>query len=216
MVRIEDLTRALRFSGLSLRELRELLQQSETGDSDASRAVDLFIEAWNRGRDARPAFAAFHDEVQEEADDDDWPHALRDRLGLGHYSPGEHTPIAVALMRYTLADVFSVRKAQRLPTACALPTVLDGGMQEFFFPVPREHPYGATVHLGTDQADTLIAEIVHCRIDYKRTHLFQLGEITRPRLVQGQELRDARDLHLLALRDECKRADFGELFEGRT
>ena len=53
-------------------------------------------------------------------------------------------------MRYSLADVFSVRKGRGLPAACALPTVLDGGM------------------------------------------------------------------HLLALREECDRDDFGELFEGRT
>ena len=37
-----------------------------------------------------------------------------------------------------------------------------------------------------------------------------------PCLVHGEELRDARDLHLLALQEACDRADFGELFEGRT
>ena len=216
VVRIEDLTRALGRSALSLPELRDLLQRAEDGESDASRTVDLFFEAWNQSRDARPAFAAFHDEVQEEADDDDWPHALRDRLGLGHYRPGGHTPIAVALMRYSLAEVFSAGTGRGLPAACALPTVLDGGMHEFFFPVPREHPYGATVHLQPYRADTLTAEIVHCRIDYKREHLFRLGEITRPCLVHGGELRDARDLHLLALREACGRANFGEFFEGRT
>ncbi len=216
VVRIEDLTRALRFNALSLPELHELLQKAETGNSDASQAVDHFIEAWNQGRDARPTFAAFHDEVQEEMDDDDWPHALRDRLGLGHYRPGKHAPIAVSLMRYSLADVNLVRKARHLPTACALPTVLDGGMHEFFFPVPREHSYGATVHLQPDLADILTAEIIHCRIDYKREHIFRLGEITRPCLVQSQNLRDARDLHLLALQEACHRADFGEYLEGRT
>ena len=50
-------------------------------------------------------------------------------------------------MRYSLAEVFSVQEHRELPIACAVPTVLDGGMHEFFFPVPREHPYGATVHL---------------------------------------------------------------------
>ena len=216
VVRIENLTRALRFSALSLPELRELLQQADAGDSNAVRAVDFFLEDWNRSRDARPAFAAFHDEVQDEADDDDWPHALRDRLGLGHYRPSGHSPIAVALMRYSLTHVFSVQRRRGLPAPCALPTVLDGGMQEFFFPVPRQYPYGATVHLQPDRSDTLTAEILHCRIDYEREHMFRLGEITRPCLVHDRELRDARDLHLLALRDACDRDDFGELFEGRT
>ena len=107
VVRIEDLTRALRFSALSLSELDGLLQRADNRDSDASSAVNLFFETWNRGRDSRPTFAAFYDEVQEEADDADWPHALRDRLGLGHYRPGEDTPIAVALMHYSLEEVFS-------------------------------------------------------------------------------------------------------------
>ena len=216
VVRIEDLTRALRFSALSLSELDELTQRAHNEDSDAASAVSLFFETWNRFRDARPTFAAFYDEVQEEADDDDWPHALRDRLGLGHYRPGEDTPIAVALMRYSLEEVFSAQQARTLPAACALPTVLDGGMHEFFFPVPREHPFGATVHLQPDQADTLTAEIIHCRIDYKREHLWRLGRITRPCRLHGNELRNARDMHLLALQVTCVRENFGEFFEGRT
>ena len=216
VVRIENLTQALQFRHLSLSGLVELLQRAESGESDAGRAADLFFEEWNRIRDARPMFAAFYDEVREEADDDDWPHALRDRLGLGHYRPGKGAPIAVALMRYSLEEVFSVRNKRKLPVACALPTVLDGGMHEFFFPVPREHPYGATVHLQPDRTDTLTAEIVHCRIDYRREHLSRLGSITRPCRVHGHELRDGRDLHLLALREACERADFGEFFEDRT
>ena len=90
-------------------------------------------------------------------------------------------------------------------------------MHQFFFPVPREHPYGVTVHLLPDRADTLTAEIVHCRIDYRREHLYRLGTITRPhRLDDSRQLREARDLHLFALQVECGREDFGETFEGRT
>ena len=89
-------------------------------------------------------------------------------------------------------------------------------MHQFFFPVPREHHYGATVHLLPGLADTLTAEIVHCRIDYQRTHLYRLGTITRPHRLTGDQLRSARDLHLLALQVECGRTDFGETLEGRT
>ena len=216
VVRIEDLTRALHFRTLALSDLEDLLKRAEDGDSDAGRAVSDFFEEWNRRRDARPTFAAFYDEVREEADDDDWPHALRDRLGLGHYRPDVDTPIAVALMRYSLEEVFSARDDREPPAACALPTVLDGGMHEFFFPVPREHPYGATVHLQPGQADSLTAEIIHCRVDYRREHLWRLGQITRPCSVHGNELRSARDLHLLALQEACGRGDFGEFFEGRA
>ena len=216
LVRIEALNRPLQNSGLDLDDLNDLLQRADRGDDDADSAVRSFFDAWNQRRDARPAFAAFYDEVQQELNDDDWPHALRDRLGLGHYGHAGGAPLPVALMRYPLADVHSAQRQQQLSSACALPTVLDGGMHEFFFPVPREHPYGATVHLQPGRADTLTAEIVHCRIDYQREHLYRLGTITRPHRLDDGQLREARDLHLLALQVESDREDFGEAFEGRT
>jgi hypothetical protein len=120
------------------------------------------------------------------------------------------------MMGYSLAEVFSAQASRTLPIACAVPTVLDGGMHEFFFSVPREHPYGATVHLMPDQADALTAEIVHCRIDYKPEHLWRLGWITRPHQLTDDQLREARDLHLLALQLACDREDFGEPLAGRT
>ena len=215
LVRIEALNRPLQNSGLDLGGLKNRLQRADEGDGDAGRAVRSFLDTWNQGRDARPAFAAFYDEVQQESDDEDWPHALRDRLGLGHYGHAEGPPLPVALMRYPLADVYSAHAQQQRSSACALPTVLDGGMHQFFFPVPREHPYGATVHLQPDRADTLTAEIVHYRIDYRREHLYRLGTITRPHRLDDGQLREARDLHLLALQVESGREDFGEALEGR-
>ena len=215
LVRIEALSRPLQDSDLDIDGLNNLLRQADSGDGDATRAVHSFLDAWNQRRDARPAFAAFYDEVQQESDDADWPHALHDRLGLGHYGYAGGAPLPVALMCYSLADVYSAQERQSLSSACALPTVLDGGMHQFFFPVPRERPYGATVHLRPGRADTLTAEIVHCRIDYRREHLCRLGTITRPHRLDDDQLREARDLHLLALQDECGREDFGEALEGR-
>ena len=110
----------------------------------------------------------------------------------------------------------SAQADRGLSAACALPTVLDGGIHEFFFPVPKEHPYGATVHLVPGRADALTAEIIHCRIDYRRKHLSRLGTIKRPHQLTDDQLRDARDAHLLALRVECRRDDFGETLAGRT
>ena len=213
VVRIEALKRPLDASTLSLEELEDLLRRADGGDADADGAVRLFFENWNLRRDARPIFVAFYDEIKEEADADDWPHALRDRLGLGHYGYADGVPLPVALMRYSLEHVLSSAAG---PVAFALPTVLDGGMHEFFFPVPREHPYGATLHLLSDRADMLTAEIVHCRIDYAREHLWRLGWIRRAQPLHGDPLREARDLHLLALQVACDREDFGESFEGRT
>ena len=212
LVRIEALSRPLQRTALELGELVALLQST---DDEAGHAVGSFIAAWNQRRDARPAFAAFADEVRAEMEDDDWPHALRDRLGLGHYSATADAPMPIALMRYSIEDVLAAQ-TPAVANAVALPTVLDGGMHEFFFPTPRDHVYGATVHLVPELADTLTAEVVHCRIDYEPRHLHRLGEISRPVLLDDDQLREARDLHLYALRDAGGRDDFGEPLEGRT
>lgn len=213
LVRIEALDRPLERSTLELDELAQLLERD---NDEARHTVRSFIEAWNQGRDARPAFAAFADEVRAEMDDDDWPHMLRDRLGLGHYGVPGDKPQPVALMCYPLADVYAAQTRQPIANAVSLPTVLDGGMRKCFFPAPREHPYGATVHLGSGLAGTLTAEVLHCRIDYERRHICHLGEITRPTRLDDQQLREARDLHLYALREACGREDFGEPLEGRA
>ena len=212
LVRIEALNRPLQRSALEFPELEELLQRA---DDDAMQVVRFFLSAWNQRRDARPAFAAFADEVQAEMEDEDWPHALRNRLGLGHYSATDDAPLPIALMRYSLKDVLAAQ-TPAIASAVALPTVLDGGMHEFFFPAPRDHPYGATVHLVPDLADMLTAEVVHCRIDYEQHHIYRLGEISRPARMGDAQLREARDLHLYALREASRRDDFGEPLEGRT
>jgi hypothetical protein len=178
--------------------------------------VEEFFEGWNRMRDPRPAFCAPQHEVDLEIADADWQHALRDRLGLGHYGLPGGAAIDVALMAYEMSDVIASQKAARIPTACALPTALDGGMHQFFFPVPREYPFGATVHLAPGKADTLTAEWLHCRIEYEPRHLVKLGRIVRPHGVDDPALVEARDLHLLSLQIECTRPDFGEPLKGRA
>ncbi len=224
LVRFEHLARPLK--GMwddggtlkkKLENLRNLLARADSGkDYDAERSVAEFFELWSSLRDNRPSFAAFYDEVREECDDDDWPHALRDRLGLGHYSGHPDDLIPVALMRYSVQEVFEAQKARSVPSACALPTALDDGMHEYFFPVPASYPFGAALHLDPPKGDVLTAEILHCRIEYERRHLLKLGFITRPHRQRDDVLRESRDLHLTALRIETDRHDFGEELRGRT
>jgi hypothetical protein len=217
VVRLEALTKVLKKELLTLAQLEDLLRHGDSGrDADARAAVEEFFDEWNRKRDARPAFCAPRDELSDEIADADWPHALRDRLGLGHYGLSGGAGIDVALMAYDMSEVIASQKTARIPTACALPTALDGGMHQFFFPVPREHPFGATVHLAPGKAETLTAEWLHCRIEYERRHLVKLGRIVRPRAVDDRELIEARDLHLLSLQIECTRPDFGEPLMGRV
>ena len=200
-----------------LDNLHELLQRADSGkDYDAEQSVAAFFDLWNNRRDNRPSFAAFYDEIQDDCDDDDWPHALRDRLGLGHYGGHPDVLIPVAMMRYSLKEVFETQKGRMIPTACALPTVLDGGMHEYFFPVPTSYPFGATLHLDPPNAEVLTAEILHFRIEYQRRHLLKLGFITKPHRQHDNLLRESRDIHLLALRIETHQYDFGEELRGRT
>ncbi len=200
-----------------LENLLDLLARADSGkDHDAEKSVASFFELWRGLRDNRPSFAAFYDEVREECDDDDWPHALRDRLGMGHYSGHPDALIPVALMRYSVQEVLEAQKVGKIPSACALPTVLDDGMHEYFFPVPAVYPFGATLHLDPPKAEVLTAEIIHYRIEYKRSHLLKLGFITRPHRQRKDMLRKSRDLHLTALRIATDRYDFGEELSGRT
>lgn len=159
--------------------------------------------------------AAFYDEVKSEADNDDWPLALRDRLGLGHYGTDGGRPLAVALMLYPLAYVLDWETPAGR-AVCSLPTVLDNGMHEFLFPVPREHRYGATLHLEPHYSDTLTSEVLHRRVDYRAEHVLRLGWIGRGHELAGAALVEARDLHLMALQIACTREDFGEPLGGRT
>lgn len=197
--------------------LQSVIKRAESGrDYDAQQQAASFFDTWNRNRDSRPAFAALYKEVQTECNDDDWPHALRDRLGIDHWGRRPVQPVPVALMRYPPSEVFATQKAKGLPTACALPTVLDNGMHALFFPSPSSHPFGATLHLDPPKADILTKEILHCRIDYERDHLVKLGYVSEPHQQKGDTLRTSRDLHLTALQIKTGRYDFGEELCGRT
>ena len=214
-VRLEAIDRPLRAAGLSLEDLRDCHDRAQQEDTDARTTVSRFCDVWNQIRDGRPMFAAFYDEVKSEADNDDWPLALRNRLGLAHYGTDGGSPLAVALMLCPLSHVLGGKTPSRR-AVCSLPTVLDNGMHEFFFPVPREHPYGATLHLEPNCSDTLTSEVLHRRVDYRAEHILRLDRIGRGHELAGNALAEARDLHLMALQIACTREDFGELLGGRT
>ncbi|WP_127649751.1 MULTISPECIES: hypothetical protein [Pseudomonas] len=206
---------------MSLDEFMALNDAPER-NQDARRALSTCFDDWNRARDNRPLFAAFLDEVEDEVENEDWSHLLRDRLGLGHYAPGKGQKIPVVLMRYDLQDVIETQTRKGLAASCALPTALDGGMHEYFFPVPEQNPFGATLHLDPRYADLLTAEIIHCRIDYQPRHVWKFGWIEKDHFLsmvdqrdRDAKLREARDLHLFQLRIDSKRDSFAEEMVGR-
>ncbi|MDI9335733.1 MAG: hypothetical protein QM520_01690 [Gammaproteobacteria bacterium] len=222
LVRLEALDWLLKsIWNLTMKEFQNLLVAA-THDIDSQASVKQLFDDWNKNRDNRPCYAGFLDEVKAETEAADWPNQLRDRMGLGGYDPDTSEGIPVALMVYDLADVLTSQRRLDWPAAMALPTALDGGMHQFFFPVPKAHPYGATLHLGPGQAETLTAEILHARFDYQPKHLLKLGTISRRHIypedqaTSASALRSARDVHLLSLRIASSRDDFGEDMEGRA
>jgi hypothetical protein len=168
-----------------------------------------FLDDWNGQRKYWPAFAAFEHELgaARKLAKTDWPHEIRNRLGMAQYDGKVETPIA--LMRVPSADI----KAAALPhraAAFARPTVLDGEMNRYFFPTPAAFQFGATLHLDSLQCGMrMTAEILCFPVEYQVDHLVAVGSITLP--PPAHCLRNLRIAHLLGLRKEPGGAGFGDL-----
>jgi len=206
LVRMENLSRHLANAGLTLADLERSLASTEPAEK---AVLENFLGRWNGARDSRPTFAAFKDQLLTEFRDADWPHRLRNRLGLAHYEP-VGGPLAVALMEYTVDDVLT--EAARSPGIvypfCA-PTFLDSKPSSQFFPTPKELSAGAPMALLEIWSDEdLIAEVLHSRLTYQRHHIAKLGEVTS--VAPGTNFRLMRNNHLEALRVGAKREGFGE------
>lgn len=220
VVRLEAVEWALRLNRCTLAQLQQWwAQRGQPGDAgDTARAaLTSFLRVWNEQRDHRPVFGTFVDAVQDAADDADWSHRLRDALGLGHHGrEAGQGPVVVMQMRYPLSEALEAARRRGWAAAVALPTPLDGGMNEFFFPAPAGHPYGATLHLEDGCADQLAPEILHACFDYRIEHMHAIGVIARAHGMRGPALGRARDQHLDALRELSERPDFGEPVIGRV
>lgn len=97
----------------------------------------------------------------------------------------------------------------------AVPTVLDGGLNPYFFPSPMPGPeaeppyYGHTLNLTAvaHENDYRIGvELLHPRIEYRPEHLYKVGVIARP---FAMPLEQARRFHLPWLCLYTNRDDFG-------
>ncbi len=191
-------------------------------EAEALRAD--FVKQWNeqKRKDARPMFATFLNDFGGNLDlflKEDWPHILRDRLGLVDKIGSEKNPLRVALMCYTLDEVRQARAlaVKKGATASfARPTVLDTEMFAAFIPAPLL-PGGESYGYTLDLADTGIPasftpELLTFPIDYLPRHIKALGFITRPHALQdGQALFDARNRHVQGLQALPGCDDFGEV-----
>jgi len=198
VLRLERLEHAL---SNSIFTYDEVLEAHRTGDR---ALLDRFAMDWNDVRDARPAFATFLREVQDEVGKPNWAELLRDRLGLAHYQPAGGA-IPVALMSYSVGEVLAAAGAT---VAFTMPTVLDSTLWEHFFPAPKEISFGRAMALSLcDSDDMLIAEILHSRISYSGAHILKVGEIMNPLPILP--VPELRERHLLALQLASGREDFG-------
>lgn len=198
IVRLESLARPMNAFGCTFEELSEALAE---GDTDFLAA---FCDVWNDSRDLRPAFSTLLSEVMKELDELEWEEALRDKLGLAHYSPLSG-PEPVALCRY------SVREVLREATTgfpITMPTVLDSNPWEYYFPAPKSLGFGRAMALRPCNSDEeLKVEFLNSRVTYKSEHIWRVGQIRVP--VPSFALSDLRERHLLALQIASNDENFG-------
>ena len=94
-------------------------------------------------RELSPAFSTLLSEVTDTLDQDDWADALRDMLGLAHYSANA-TPEPIALCKYSVADI---RREAKTGAPITMPTVLDSDPWEHYFPAPKSLQFGRAMAL---------------------------------------------------------------------
>ncbi|MDP2826757.1 MAG: hypothetical protein Q8O52_29225 [Sulfuritalea sp.] len=182
----------------------------------ASDVLERFLSSWNAVRDRRPLFSTTELEVEDILADGSSSLAerLRNRLGLGQYSPLPGTPpVPVFVMRYPLEEAFADPKDKGSP---AVPTLLDGKLNDFFFPSPFPGPnaepnpcMGHSLNLtpvASENDYRLGVELLHPRFDYRPEHIFWWGYIANP---VAMPLVRARNFHLPWLRLQRDRDDFG-------
>lgn len=191
---------------------------------DTELLLSEFVRLWNDKRtQMRPLFATFLNDFEggdlDKLIKTDWPHILRDRLGLTHWPSTAGKPLAVALMCY---QVDEVRYAQTLAArkgavaSFSRPTVLDAEMSAAFIPAPLQsgnQSYGYTLDLSNDRIpDAFTPELLTFPIDYQPKHIKALGFISRPHgLQRGQDYLQARNRHVQGLQNLPDCENFGEV-----
>lgn len=201
---------------------KDLRKDKLSDDIEALRTD--FVEQWNKLRiQARPMFATFLNNFEggnlDKLVKSDWPHILRDRLGLTHWPSTAGKPLPVALMCYTLDEVRQARAMASKKGAVASfarPTVLDGEMSAAFIPaplLPGGKSYGHTLDLScTGVPDAFNPELLTFPIEYQPRHIKALGFISRPHaLQQDEDILAARNRHVQGLQGMPDCGNFGEV-----
>jgi len=192
--------------------------------SDSDKALrDEFVKQWNAQRtQARPLFATFLNDFGGDLSalvKKDWPHLLRDRLGLTHWPSTSGKPLPVALICYSLDEVRQARSMANKKGADASfsrPTVLDAEMSAAFIPaplLPGNESYGYTLDLNcTVVPDTFMPELLTFPIEYQPKHIKALGFIKHEHALQDDKtMLAARNRHVQGLQGLPGCSSFGEV-----
>ncbi len=200
------------------------LRKPSLSDADEALRVE-FTKQWNAHRtQARPLFASFLNAFGGDLPalvKQDWPHLLRDRLGLTHWPREADKPLPVALVCYTVEEVRQARLLAGKKGANASftrPTVLDAEFSPAFIAAPLQpggKSYGYTLDLaqaGIPDAAALTPELLTFPIEYQPHHIKALGFITKPHALQNdQDYLPARNRHVQGLRALADCENFGEV-----
>lgn len=200
---------------------RDLRKGKLTDDAESLR--NEFVAQWNAHRvQARPMFAAFLNDFGGNLEDvikDDWPHMLRDRLGLTHWPSAASRPLPVILVCYSLQEVRQARlyaSKKGAVASFARPTVLDSEMSAAFVPAPLlagGRCYGYTLNLASiGTPDTFTPELLTFPIEYLPRHIKALGFISREHALRtDDDVLAARNRHVQGLQSLPNCSGFGEV-----
>lgn len=198
------------------------LRKDNLSDADEKLRSE-FVDQWNERRvQARPMFATFLNDFGGNLNafvKTDWPHILRDRLGLTHWPSTPGKPLPVALICYSLDEVRQARLAatkKGVVASFSRPTVLDTEISAAFIPAPllaRGQSYGYTLDLASAGVPAAFTpELLTFPIEYQPKHIKALGFISRAHALQtDSEVLDARNRHVQRLRGLHGCGGYGEV-----
>lgn len=198
------------------------LRKNNLSDRDEQLRKE-FVAQWNEQRtQARPLFSTFLNDFGGDLAalvKSDWPHILRDRLGLTHWPSTAGKALPVALMCYSVDEVREARLMATTKGAVASftrPTVLDAEMSAAFVPAPLlsgGQSYGYTLDLAcTEIPEVFTPELLNFPLEYQAKHIKALGYISRGHSLEedGATLA-ARNRHVRGLQRLPECGGFGEV-----
>jgi len=218
LVRVEKVASIANRSGWRADDILSLAEKviaTRDSDTESQQRLDACLEQWALASDACPVFAGYWAEVADlfggtpEDDTPDWADELRNRLGLAHHNPDRLSgkPIRIIVFRYPVRGIPRLLCADRKKRPLVPPTVLDSAFSAAFCPAPRGCLTGYAVHCDGERGGVEpCREVLHPAMKFEAEHVWRVGEIRTS--VTDSMLREAKEWHLMCVRDICKRPSY--------